>query len=736
MGGLGRGDIGLRAGFQFEFNPRILQVDPGVTVYTVVSSDDQILVPSNFPTGVYTLNLTGQSPGQVPLFDGQHLWISDPMGELSATKVLRVVGRAAGVGGQISTGGIPADFIDLIVPGTSLILTYSAALNTWDVLDGSASAAVVPPSSNGPSFVYREGEPFPSGNVFATWAGAYAAAIACRVDCLIAIDNALGQCHVTAGAYDMRSIAIRSFTPSNAAPILDFDDGVTFTGAFQSPLTLTLRNMGSAPVFTVPPGFGLSVVLDRGSILTCGPGAAPFLRVPNGALCVLPMLFGTRIANQPGAPVIQIDAGGTVQVIAGPISTVDQDVFAGAGTAVYLIVSSSSQFSTIQPSLVNPVQVVLATGARKVGIDDPTPRLVDAPTFPGNPSVQEGIDALRRGINTIIFRPGAPSRFPAYSLWTEIQQILSTSETPIHVLVDSSLAAADVPGFTGITDFRGGTLRAFDNNAIVAIRNGATLQNLSRIQGFGSDNLFPVVYECNTTPAFSFTGAPTNYALAFENVAFTANAGPNVALRLNPGDVLAIYGDSTTFPFGGGMIDNAGLLTITARKRGGAIAANYVPDDLVIGANPAATYTLFYDSDITGGLGFPTSPIPTISGFAGTYETIGLLSPFAIPTGAGIPVTADRGALPGEVVHVDLVGAAADVQITLPDVSKLPNGSIVVVKCVSTTALFSVKIVPFGGGQMVDGGPLFLLSPSIYKDWAIAIANVPGNGWDMLFFFS
>jgi hypothetical protein len=364
-----------------------------------------------------------------------------------------------------------------------------------------------------------------------------------------------------------------------------------------------------------------------------------------------------------------------------------------------------------------------------VGIDDPTPRLVDAPTFPGNPSVQEGIDALRRGINTIIFRPGAPSRFPAYSLWTEIQQILSTSETPIHVLVDSSLAAADVPGFTGITDFRGGTLRAFDNNAIVAIRNGATLQNLSRIQGFGSDNLFPVVYECNTTPAFSFTGAPTNYALAFENVAFTANAGPNVALRLNPGDVLAIYGDSTTFPFGGGMIDNAGLLTITARKRGGAIAANYVPDDLVIGANPAASYSLFYDSDITGGLGHPTSPIPVVTGFAGTYEAIGLLSPLAIPTGGGIPVTADRDALAGEIVHVNALGGP--VAITLPQVSTLPNGTPVTVKCVAITPN-SVTVKSFGGGETIDGAATFVLTPAGSKKVATFVSNYAANSWDVI----
>lgn len=731
MGGLGRGDVGLKAGFQFEFNPRILPVDPGVTEYTVVSSDDQIVIPANFPTGVYVLNLMGRSPGQVPLFDGQHLWISDPMGKLGAGSVLRVVGRAAGVGGQVSTGGAPADFLDLTVPGTSLILTYSAALNTWDVLDGS-SGAFPGVSSDGPSFVYREGEPSPSGNVFATWAGAYAAATACRVDCLIAIDNSIAQCHVTAGAYVMTSIALRAFTPSTSAAILDFDDGAIFTGAFQAPLTLALRNMGSAPVFTTSPGLGLSVVLDRGSVLTCGPGAAPFLRVVNGSLVILPMFLGTRIANQPGTPIIQVDAGGALQVISGPVSAIDQDVFTGGGAVIYLIASSSAQFSTIQTGLTSPVQVQLATGARKVGFNDPTPRLVEAPEFGvGNANTQEAIEALRRGIDTIIFRPGVTSRFPAYETWNEIQQIVSTSETPITVLVDPSFAPAEVPGGSGITDFRGGILRAFGENSPIIIRNGAQLQNVSRIEGFGSDNLFAVAYECTSSPCFSFSGSPASYAIDFTNVALIANAGPNVALRVGGGDIVAVYGNSTTFPVGGGMIENSGQLTLTARKRGGAIAANYVPDDLVVGTNAGAAYTLFYDTDITGGLGFSQSPIPTLSGFAGTYEAVGVLTPLAIPTGFGIPVTADRPALPGELLHVDVSGGS--VQIALPPVLDLPNGTPVIVKCVALSALNTATIVPSGGGTTIDGGPSFVLAPVATKDWALFVANSPANSWDVLF---
>jgi hypothetical protein len=150
MGGQGRGDPGLQ--FQYEFNTVLFPVEPGVTSYVVKSTDDQILAPATMPAGAFTINLMGQQSGPPPVFDGQHIYIGDPLGKLSPGTSFHVVGRSGGVGKKIAAGGVPVDFVDLTVAGTEIALIYSAFTDTWNVFDGGpGGGSVIPVATDVPN---------------------------------------------------------------------------------------------------------------------------------------------------------------------------------------------------------------------------------------------------------------------------------------------------------------------------------------------------------------------------------------------------------------------------------------------------------------------------------------------------------------------------------------------------------------------------------------------------------
>jgi hypothetical protein len=108
--------------------------------------------------------------------------------------------------------------------------------NGTNGVDG-AQGPAGPQGPQGPSggggggnvFVYRDSEPSPLGNVFATWAGAYTAAHAINQPATIIIDTSVHACSIpaSAGDFDLSQITLSGRGPAFDAT-LTVNDGVTF----------------------------------------------------------------------------------------------------------------------------------------------------------------------------------------------------------------------------------------------------------------------------------------------------------------------------------------------------------------------------------------------------------------------------------------------------------------------------------------------------------------------------
>ena len=107
----------------------------------------------------------------------------------------------------------------------------------------------------------------------------------------------------------------------------------------------------------------------------------------------------------------------------------------------------------------------------------------------------------------LVWRPGGTFETGVVTTWAEVASAIASSNVPLTVYVDSSIAAAIIPGSSGVTDCRG-TTRLLSYNwstvsltysAMVEIEDGATLYRLREI-GEGLDVLCDAV----TTASLAF----------------------------------------------------------------------------------------------------------------------------------------------------------------------------------------------------------------------------------------
>lgn len=120
---------------------------------------------------------------------------------------------------------------------------------------GSVTAAPVggEPLGGGSIFVYREGEPSPTGNIYATWADAYAARQAIPGPAIIEIDGSLDTCWVRSGGptYDLNNTALVGIRKSYFGnESLYLEDGVTFT-SFRDLRFLNCYSYSNSAVITL-----------------------------------------------------------------------------------------------------------------------------------------------------------------------------------------------------------------------------------------------------------------------------------------------------------------------------------------------------------------------------------------------------------------------------------------------------------------------------------------------------
>jgi hypothetical protein len=129
-----------------------------------------------------------------------------------------------------------------------------------------------PAGSGGNVFVYRDSEPSPSGNIFATWAATYVAAhtavLAAKQQVTIIIDSSLHACAIpiNAGDFDLSLITLSGPDPTgNIFSTLNINDGVTFNeGLSQIKDGLTINiNFASLTAALMTPTHDVNIFMEN-----------------------------------------------------------------------------------------------------------------------------------------------------------------------------------------------------------------------------------------------------------------------------------------------------------------------------------------------------------------------------------------------------------------------------------------------------------------------------------------
>jgi hypothetical protein len=137
-------------------------------------------------------------------------------------------------------------------------------------------------------------------------------------------------------------------------------------------------------------------------------------------------------------------------------------------------------------------------------------------------------------------------------------------------------------------------------------------------------------------------------------------------------------------------------------------------------------YAIKYAASTIGGV-----PAPTVPGGSDAGKSIVVTGPgtYALGNTLAVPkytaVTSAYTAHPGEVVPVNTTGGP--VTVTLPVLSSVGGNTVVVIKCMATSA--NACTVAAGSGNTIEGGASFSLAPTSVKVSVILVADVPNNNW-------
>jgi len=216
---------------------------------------------------------------------------------------------------------------------TAGVLTVTGATFASGSASGSSGAGV---------FVYREGEPTPTGNVFATLAGALAAAVAIPGSTVL-VDASLGQPVSQAQAYDWSNTILSGILGLGAT--LNCINGTTFTNLHRVS-ALEIVHLGAAPLITTPAGFyALSLEFVSGLTTDAAAGSA---MISVSAASTFSMAMGSQCFLQTGgaqAVVSAIVGSSTTIFLEG--GSVGSNTVTGAG-AILIDTLPASSINTTQ----------------------------------------------------------------------------------------------------------------------------------------------------------------------------------------------------------------------------------------------------------------------------------------------------------------------------------------------------------------------------------------------------
>jgi hypothetical protein len=484
---------------------------------------------------------------------------------------------------------------------------------------------IIPPGGATNVVVYREGIPGQIGNIYPTWASAYAAAHSLGEFCLLIIDDSLGQPVITAGSFDTSQMILSGYEITNNPIVVDVLDGAVFTAIGTVTQQIVLLSKSSQPVFTAPVGpFNNLIFASKGaSFATDATAGAPFFHNPAGGQLFIVAELGGGLRNA-GLPVVQADAGSFTVVVAGETSNVDDQVFTGGGQVIVNTVSTSAQIGRNQNIVPASNFIIQRQDIAELLSIDPNPiaNLWNQPSwFAGaQPEAQAALANLVGRAEVFVLAPGTPN--PTGRVFADLASLCAAANQaqkgPRVIWVDASLSptpgSVQIPAGVYAT---GGPTAVFGTRYFgtgVTILDCADNVNLSGFFDFediyvrGHSTGAPILTTGSFTNDYRFTGngglqnlgtaplltvAPgasvrvTLHDHATLGSGFVVAAGPGANLDIEAYDYAQILGKTLAYsPTASGRISLDGEASLDYDQPGvpgGAILAGAVPTFLVEG---------------------------------------------------------------------------------------------------------------------------------------------------------
>jgi hypothetical protein len=366
------------------------------------------------------------------------------------------------------------------------------------------------------------------GNVYTTWATAFAAAMTSNDALIMYVDSSLGTPTVPAGTYDGNGALTLATYNSNGEDFLSVADGGvlenirTVDGLVIEGACVTTSAMTFTPEFSY-------LTLTNFAILRLLAGAAvPMVAYGAGQEPTLYSVTGELDnSNAPTIPVVSLTATTILAVyatlnqgpsdfpflvtgneIGGPAGAVlnygrDDTVFPFTGTLFHGTLNDGKAAFVTNASSGSAAAGTIATAT---GVDG---GIIWAPPAPSSAT-----------IDGVIFRPGGVAAGNVYTTWaTAFAAVDATNGTTI-LYVDSSLATATVPAGTWNADFAL-TLKGYspgDTIDSLFMADGAVIENLYKISGL------TVMPAAVTTVPFTFADDAILFLEELSSIVFQAGA--------------------------------------------------------------------------------------------------------------------------------------------------------------------------------------------------------------------
>lgn len=234
---------------------------------------------------------------------------------------------------------LPPLFLETNAPGTPI----EGPIGPQGPVGPPGSTGPAGPSGGGGSnlFIYRDTEPSPTGNMFATWAGAYAAAIAVNSPATIMIDDSLNTCSIPLGAgnFDLHQITLIG-NGKQFNVVFVVNEGVTWNeGVYRITGGLLVFTEYTSNSYLITSTKDVEIIIDEFSLM--GPdGQGGIIDLSSGTSNLSLKLYSGSAAI--GSFVNFGNSGSNCEIVMGEGSVITSDFHSGTSGNVNIDVFSLS----------------------------------------------------------------------------------------------------------------------------------------------------------------------------------------------------------------------------------------------------------------------------------------------------------------------------------------------------------------------------------------------------------